>query len=79
MLLGTDTGGERNDNATSTVASGAPKCIAAPKKVYRPPLTSNYKEPNLGPDLLENSKWIFEEKGKSLRQTTDELPPRHDY
>ena len=78
MLLGTDTGGGRKDDATSTAASGAPKCIAAPKKVYRPPLTSNYKEPNLGPDLLENSEWIFEEHGKSLRQTADELPPRVD-
>ena len=28
--------------------------VEMPKKVYRPPLTSLYKEPDLGPDPLDN-------------------------
>lgn len=61
---------------SSTAASSASRCIKAPKKVRRPPLTSQHKEPNLGPDLLESSDWLFEAHGKSLQQTDSELPPR---
>lgn len=73
LLLGADTTGG-STFAEKQGISGRP--VEVPRKVYRPPLTSMYKEPSLGPDLLENSEWTFESFGNALLHQKDELPPR---
>ena len=50
--------------------------VEMPKKVYRPPLTSLYREPDLGSDPLDGMDWLFACHGKSLRQLKEPLPPR---
>eukprot|EP00957_Ditylum_brightwellii_P202439 15330188-Ditylum_brightwellii.AAC.1 len=51
--------------------------IEAPTKIYRPKPQSMYREPDLGPDLLDGV-WVQEELGKSLKRQPEELPERND-
>jgi hypothetical protein len=79
-LLGADTGGESKHQPSkprdpTNTNNGT---ITTPRKIYRPPLASLYQPPELGPDLLESSEWIFKEYGPALTQHTELLPPRDD-
>ena len=51
--------------------------IRVQRKIYRPPVASEYQEPEL-PDTLEESDWIYRDFGKSLAKHRKELPPRDD-
>ena len=77
-LLGADTAGTDGQPAMDTHAGACQGTITTPKKIYRPPLTSLYQPPNLGPDLLENSDWLFQEHGQALLESNQPLPPRDD-
>ena len=79
FLLGADTQGEAAGASKGNDSGGTSRAtLDTPRKAYRPPLSSLYHEPELGPDLLEGSDWIYEHHGKSLRQATADLPPRAD-
>jgi hypothetical protein len=70
FLLRADTGGTDGPQVDNPSPSDRQQgTISTPKKIYWPPLAPLYKAPDLGPDLLENSDWIFEDHGRSLLQT----------
>ena len=48
------------------------------RKIYRPPLASEYVEPDPCPDLLDGMEIIFQRFGRSLRRHVQELAPRTD-
>jgi hypothetical protein len=80
-LLGADTAGDSSNAHGQDLADGPPTdsgTISTPKKLYRPPLASLYQPPELGPDLLEGTDWLFKEHGRSLIQVTQPLPTRDD-
>ena len=77
-LLGADTAGADGQPATDSHADTSQGTITTPKKTYRPPLTSLYQPPNLGPDLLENTDWLFQGNGQALLESNQLLPPRDD-
>ncbi len=58
----------------------APKdgTIKVDKRVYQPPLSSDYVKPDLGPDMLDGMEVLYKEFGSSLRKQVKELDPRDD-
>ena len=52
--------------------------IRTGKKVYKPPLTSTYKETEHSEDLNDGMEWLFREYKRSLNQEKYPLPPRDD-
>ena len=44
--------------------------------MYRPTLTSTYKETGLPEDLNDGMEWVFRDYGRSLNQEKYILPPR---
>ena len=78
LLLGADTAGESNGTHCPTTSDHSEGTITTPKKVYRPPLTSMYQPPKIGPDLLDGTDWLFREHGQAIIETTRPLPPRDD-
>ncbi len=53
----------------------APPIANLPKKIYRPKLTSEYKDPNFVPDTTEDLDVIFKDYGSSVARTKSPLPP----
>ena len=76
-LLGADTAGI-GSTSTAPDPNATTGTITTPRKVYRPPLTSLYQPPDLGPDLLEGTDWLFQEHGRALNHTHKPLDPRDD-
>ena len=69
----------KHDLNTSTVEiPPADDTIHMARKVYRPPLQSEYIEPDVGPDLLDGMELLYKNFGKSLRKTVVPLPVRDD-
>ena len=52
--------------------------IRTGKKVYRPPLTSTYKETELLEDLNDGMECLFRDYGRSFKKKKDPLQPRDD-
>eukprot|EP00978_Attheya_sp_CCMP212_P041472 scaffold238165_cov43-Attheya_sp.AAC.1 len=74
---------DRSNKDESTEQTNKRTNNAAPiradnKKPYRPPLTSEYRDPAYLPDTAEGIDSIFKEFGKSLWRETHKLPPRDD-
>ena len=65
-------------HVTTAAVNNSNKEIKLPRKIYRPPLPSLYKEPNLGPDCLLHLEWVAKPHGLSLWKEKTPLPPRAD-
>jgi hypothetical protein len=50
--------------------------IRTERKMYRPPLPSQYTEPEVEDNLLDGHDWVCKEHGKALHHTKEPLPPR---
>ena len=59
----------------AAIEEGAPKTPITPQpKVYRPPLTSEYLDPDYLPDSADTVDILFQEHGKSLWKEKNPLP-----
>jgi hypothetical protein len=71
------TGAGTTETPTSEEITGA-GTIKTKRKIYRPPLKSKYREPELANDTLDGMEALFTNFGSSLRKATGPLPPRDD-
>ena len=73
MAVGVDAGEEacgKNPTEKGDIRTG--------KKVYRPPITSTYKETEIFEELNNSIEWVLRYYGRPLKQTKDPLPHRDD-
>ena len=54
------------------------RVIRTGKKVYRPPISSTYKETELSKDLDDGMEWVFRDYGRHLKKAKEPLPTRYD-
>jgi hypothetical protein len=68
----------REDDVIPDAEAFARGLIRTGRKIYRTPLPSLYKEPEVAKDLLDGCNWLYREGGKALRKANAPLPPRDD-
>jgi hypothetical protein len=54
------------------------KPVKTERRIWRPQVTSQYKEPDCIPDPLSDLEILYKDFGKPLWANTKELPPRDD-
>jgi hypothetical protein len=74
---------QRTEPSVAPTGAGRPRpqltgagTIKTERKIYRPPLKSKYREPELANDTLDGMEALFTNFGSSLRKATGLLPPR---
>jgi len=71
------TGAETTETPTSEEPTGG-GTIKTERNIFRPPLKSKYRKPELAENTLDSMEALFTNFGSSLRKATGPLPPRDD-
>ena len=66
------------DEAKARREKEGSKPVETDRRIWRPQVTSKYKEPDCIPDPMGDLEILFKEHGKPLWANKQELPPRND-